>query len=290
MYNPPSGLPASGLLGAQRPKAWLAALSVVSALTSACGAPAQSSTSSSTTPSTTPSTSPATGPAERDGVTVTELADGVWLHTSYKSLPRYGLIPSNGLLVETDAGLFLVDTAWTVEQTRELYQWVRRERSSTIVGAIVTHAHDDKMGGIEALHELGIPTHALGLTNDLAGSRGLHPAQHALPFDDGVETLADGALEAFFPGGGHTADNIVVYVRAADVLFGGCLIRPGQSKSLGNTADADIEHWDAAVASLQARYGAPRIVVPSHGPPRGQELLDHTIALVREYRAKRDGQ
>ena len=96
----------------------------------------------------------------------------------------------------------------------------------------------------------------------------------ALPF-------GDRHIEVFYPGPGHTVDNVVVYVPHARVLYGGCLIRPGSSKSLGNTADADLKRWAESVALVRDRYGdRVDIVVPSHGPPRGPEVLDHTIELV----------
>lgn len=221
----------------------------------------------------------------RAGVEVSPLAGSVWLHTSYKTLPGLGSVRSNGLLVQTREGVFLVDTAWDDEQTREVASWSRSSLSGPIRFAIFTHAHDDKMGGVGALHGLGVDsTFALAQTNEAAVARGLVPARHALPFKDDVETLAGGEVEAFYPGPGHTPDNIVVYLKGPRVLFGGCLIRPGDSDSLGNTADAVVARWDGSVARVKARYPEARVVVPSHGPPGGPELLDHTIALVEQHR------
>lgn len=87
-------------------------------------------------------------------------------------------------------------------------------------------------------------------------------------------------LEFFYPGPGHTRDNIVVYYAPAKVLFGGCLIRPGGSDNLGNTADGDVAGWADAVRRVAAQFPEAEIVIPSHGPPGGRELLDHTIALA----------
>lgn len=213
-----------------------------------------------------------------------ELADGVWLHTSYKTLPEYGRVPSTGLLVRGDGGLVLVDTGWNDEQTEQIVQWAATTLRAPILLLVVTHAHDDKMGGVAVLESKGIRTYALDATNKAAVARHLVPTRSTLALDGDVGRLA-GAVEVFYPGAGHTEDNVVVYVEHAKVLYGGCLIRPGASRSLGNTADADIDHWDAAVESVKERYGSAAHVVPSHGPPGGIELLDHTIALVREHRA-----
>jgi glyoxylase-like metal-dependent hydrolase (beta-lactamase superfamily II) len=142
------------------------------------------------------------------------------------------------------------------------------------------------MGGVAALHRAGVETFAFAKTNEAAPGRGLVPTRRSLPFKADVEVLAGGALEAFYPGAGHTADNIVVYVKPAAVLFGGCLVRPNESNGLGNTADADVGHWDAAVAAVKARYPDARIVVPSHGAPGAPAMLDHTISVVTEKRAQ----
>jgi metallo-beta-lactamase class B len=214
-----------------------------------------------------------------------ELADGVWLHTSYKSLPGVGPFPSNGLIVRTGDALLLVDTAWNDEQTEEIIEWARHTLGMPIEYAVITHAHDDKMGGVGALNRRGIRTLALHLTNAAARTRGLVPTNETLTLPKGEATRI-GGVEVFYPGGGHTEDNVVVYVEDVEVLFGGCLIRPDASESLGNTADANVEHWDVAVESLQRRYGEARHVVPSHGPPGGAGLLAHTIALVRAHRAQ----
>jgi glyoxylase-like metal-dependent hydrolase (beta-lactamase superfamily II) len=217
-------------------------------------------------------------------VEMTPLAPGIWMHTSYANVSGIGRFPSHGLLVRTKEGPFLVDTAWNDDQTRAIDAWSRKHLGAPIALAIVTHAHEDKMGGVGALNRLGVRTFASHATNVDAVKRKLTPAPSELPFTDGIEQLAGGELEAFFPGPGHTVDNLVVYSKSTRVLFGGCLVRPGGSDSLGNVADADVSHWDASVARVIARYPDARIVVPSHGDPGGAELLPHTITLVEKNR------
>ena len=96
---------------------------------------------------------------------------------------------------------------------------------------------------------------------------------------------APGGIEVFYPGAGHTPDNVVVAVPRAGILFGGCLIRPAGAQNLGNTTDADVAAWADSVRAAAARYPAARLVVPSHGVPGGRGLLDHTIALADAARA-----
>lgn len=234
-----------------------------------------------------PPTAPEPEPESVFGpVEFTKLTDDVWVHTSYKSLPEIGPFPSNGLVVKTDAGPVLVDTAWNDAQTDRILEWSEETLGAPIEHLIVTHAHDDKMGGVGALHQRNIATHGLRLTNETAKTRSLVPTRESFDLAEG-QAVEIGGVEVFNPGAGHTEDNVVVFVESTHVLFGGCLVRPGASGSLGNTADADVDHWDVAVERLEQRYAErAEHVVPSHGPPGGRELLGHTIELVREHRTK----
>lgn len=62
---------------------------------------------------------------DRPPVTLRRLSEGVWIHTSYARLPRVGWFPSSGLLLESPRGLLLVDTAWGLDATRELFGLIR---------------------------------------------------------------------------------------------------------------------------------------------------------------------
>ncbi len=217
-------------------------------------------------------------------VSVESLATDVWLHTSYRDVPGFGVVLSHGLVVRADGNVILVDTAWDDAQTAEVNAWVGEALGREVTSAVVTHAHADKMGGMKMLHEAGVATYAIAATNEDAAARDLLPAMHTLALEDGGASIANGALEVFYPGAGHTRDNIVVYHPASKVLFGGCLIRPGESDTMGNTNDGDVDHWDDAVVAVKMRFPEAQIVVPSHGAPGGVALLDHTIALAQKHR------
>ena len=70
------------------------------------------------------------------------------------------------------------------------------------------------------------------------------------------------------------------------MLFGGCLIRPGDATDMGNTADGDVDHWAQAVRNVAEAFPDAEIVIPSHGPKGGRDLLDHTIDLAEAEAAK----
>ena len=56
-------------------------------------------------------------------VEVTKLADSVWMHTGYETMPEWGPVLSHGIIVKTGDGVWLIDTAWNDAQTRELEAW-----------------------------------------------------------------------------------------------------------------------------------------------------------------------
>ena len=228
--------------------------------------------------------------APLSSVSVVQIERDVWLHASEKFVAPYGLIVTHGLVVADEDGVWLIDTAWTDEQTERLLRLAEAATGRQVTHAVATHAHDDKIGGMAALREAGVDTYALDMTNEAATGRGLSPAEADLSANpDGTVPLPDGTpggIEVFYPGPGHTPDNVVVAVPNAGVLFGGCLIRPGASRSLGNTDDADIDAWASSVRAAAARYPDARIVVPSHGAPSGRSLLDHTIVLAEAARAQ----
>ena len=218
-------------------------------------------------------------------VRYTELAEGVWMHTSVKEIDPWGEVPSNGLVLVLpgEEGALLIDTAWDDAQTIAILDWSQQNLGVPITRAVLTHAHEDKMGGVNALRDRGVETFASTLSNTLAPERGLSPAANEIAFVQGISQHF-APVVVMDPGGGHTHDNIVVAWPERSLLFGGCLIRPGDSSSLGNTADADMAHWDEAVKAVASQFEQASIVVPSHGPPGGRELLSHTVELVETSR------
>ena len=92
----------------------------------------------------------------------------VWQHTSYLDMPGFGAVASNGLIVRDGGRVLVVDTAWTDDQTARSSTGSSGEINLPVALAVVTHAHQDKMGGMDALHAAGIATYANALSNQLA--------------------------------------------------------------------------------------------------------------------------
>lgn len=223
-------------------------------------------------------------PADREEVRLTEdlklieLGPGLWRHVSTFVLVSRPT-PANGLVLMTEKEALLIDTPWTEEQTERLVDWIEQDRRLSVVAVVATHFHPDCMGGIEAVHRRGIPTHGLSLTAELAREDGSDPPQ--VLFAESEQLSVGGeTVELFYPGPGHSHDNIVVWLEGPKVLFGGCLIKNATTNHIGYLGDAEVDRWAASVEKVKARYPEARLIVPGHGEPGGWELVDNTLALI----------
>ncbi len=209
-----------------------------------------------------------------------EIRPGLWRHVSTFVLVSRPT-PANGLLLMTETEALLIDTPWTEEQTEHLLDWIEKDRGLAIAGVVATHFHPDCMGGIGAVHRRGIPTYGLSLTAKLAREDGSEPPKELFPksleLKVGTETL-----ELFYPGPGHSHDNIVVWIEDHKVLFGGCLVKNATTNHIGYLGDAEVDRWAASVATMRARFPEARLIVPGHGQPGGWDLVDNTLALVAQ--------
>ena len=240
--------------------------------------------------------SPATDAATTildSAVSIVSVAPGLWMHVTRD--PASGF-PSNGLVLETGDESVLFDTAWDDRETAVILGWAANRLHKPVRRAIITHAHNDRLGGLGALRRAGIPASALAATVTRATTDGVIAAAAARPTPgggadpvvplDSIPGLTRAAhrdragFELFFPGVGHAPDNIVVYFAAQRVLFGGCLVKADTATTVGNVADADVAEWPRTVARVAARFGDARIVIPGHGAVSGRSALAVTESLI----------
>lgn len=213
-------------------------------------------------------------------VWVARVAPGLWVHTMTKIYPDGTVYPANGVLLETRGGSVLFDTGWSESQTAALLDWARA-RKRPVLRAFVTHAHEDRVGGIGALARNHIPVYGLALTREIARGQGASDLPEAVAGLDAKARRDPEGFELFYPGAGHARDNIVVYFRRQRVLFGGCLVKSVTSPNLGNTADASLDEWPMTIRRVRQTYPAARVVVPGHGTVRG-DALGRTLELLAD--------
>jgi len=205
---------------------------------------------------------------------INKLEDNIYLHTSFKEFDGFGVVASNGLVFTDDKSAFIIDTPTSSDDTKRLVDWFEL-RGFIIKGSISTHFHEDSSAGIEWLNSKAIATYASQLTNELLNNANKVPAKNT--FDGPSLWLANDQIEVFYPGAGHTVDNVVVWMPKQRVLFGGCFVK---SKSLGNLSDAVIAAWPDSVRKVIARYKKATVVVPGHGEVGDVSLLESTKRLA----------
>ena len=216
---------------------------------------------------------------------------------------------ANSLLVKiTSLDFLLVDTPWENSGTRALVEWLRNTYGNINLFVINTHFHRDNLGGNEYLLDQNIPIYGSDLTVSLLNKRRtelierthknlknseykkyyeaykktrLKPPDNIFKIEEGlVLNIRNEQIELFYPGSGHTQDNIVVYFPSRKLLFGGCMIKSLES-NLGKNSDADFDAWPDSLEELRKKYHESRLVVPGHGECGNMELISHTIELLK---------
>ena len=207
---------------------------------------------------------------------IRQLTENVYLHTSYKVVDGFGLVDSNGLVVVVNNEAYIIDTPWSAQDTEKLLNWIATQ-GLAIRGSVSTHFHEDRTAGIGYLNSKSIPTHTSKLTNSILRKAG--KAEASREFGSNF-WLVENQIEIFYPGPGHSQDNVVVWLPEHGLLFGGCFIRAAESKGLGNMRDAFVSQWPESATRVLERYENARIVVPGHGKVGDAFLLQHTRDLA----------
>ncbi|MFZ5354544.1 MAG: subclass B1 metallo-beta-lactamase [Bacillota bacterium] len=208
-----------------------------------------------------------------------KVKDNIWVHTTYRNY-KGARTPSNGLVVITSEGLVLIDTPWNNGQTKMLLKLAESKFKKKFIMAIITHAHDDRIGGIDTLLENNIDVRSTKLTAAYAEKYGFKKPSALLDSKPEVK-VGDLKIETYYPGEGHSADNIVVWLPQSRLLFGGCIIKSMESDNLGSISDANLEQWPISVEKLSDKYKEAEIIVPGHGKWGGSELIEHTLKLLK---------
>ncbi len=220
-------------------------------------------------------------------VTLSKIADNVWVHTTNYSLPGQAPIPSNGLVVVDGDEVTLVDGAWGELATLSLIETVKSETGKPVAKMIVTHHHADRTAGVDAAEYRGVQIFTHPDTPVLAARAGWPAPNTSVASLKAPQSRTKvGSLEVAYPGPGHAQDNLVVYVPSAKILYGGCAVRGAEVKTLGNVEDANLTAWPTALKWVKATYPEAELVVPGHGKGANLSLIDATLALLAEANAE----
>lgn len=214
---------------------------------------------------------------------------------------------SNSMVIQASENeVVLIDTPYDSTATALLLNWIQTELKPQKITAINTGYHIDNLGGNACLRAHGIDIYGSDLTCELIEQRGaatqnqivswLKPHQEnykkvyeTMKFvaPNKVYNISEGLslnigklnLEVFFPGESHAPDNVTVYIKELNILFGGCMVKSTESKNLGFTGDANMQEWPQSIRKIDEKYPGVRIIIPHHGQWGDRTLLDHTLLL-----------
>lgn len=220
-----------------------------------------------------------------NGLEISRLTENAFVYTTYNDF-NGNRFPSNGLYVVADGGVILIDTPWDEKQFQPLLDSISKRHRKPVKLCIATHYHDDRTAGLEFFRGKGIKTYASKQTFDLCKSH--NEKQPEFYFSkDTTFTLGNVKLETFYPGEGHTKDNIVIWFAGEKILYGGCFVKSTENESLGNIADANLKAWPASIKRTMHRFPKPAFVVPGHFGWQSDKSLDHTFKLLRKHQKQK---
>lgn len=211
---------------------------------------------------------------------ITSLSENTYMHVSWSESEQFGRFSSNGMIYLANGKAYLFDSPVSEEQTTNLLRWIKDSLKADVAAFVPNHWHDDCMGGLAVIKQLGIPSFACNLTCEEAKKHGL-PVPDSSFTDSLVFGSGEHRMICRYLGPGHTIDNIIVWIPSENILFAGCMVKALASKSPGYTADADMEQWPVTLKKVLDTFHGNILVIPGHGEPGGRELIEHTISLLR---------
>ena len=210
-------------------------------------------------------------------IVMKKLSAKAWLIQS--SYSCNGQLDCNHLLIADTRDIVLVNTPATDSLTNILIQGVEKKFHRKITRVIVSHFHDDSSGGLKVTTKHGIISYSLDKTRDMLKPQ--HVTIDQVFSDSLVIPLQTVQLKLFYPGAGHSADNIVTWLPEEKILFGGCLMKSMNAMDKGNIKDADLKAWPVTVQKVRNKFSDAKVVIPGHGAIGDAGIFDHTIDLVK---------
>jgi metallo-beta-lactamase class B len=214
---------------------------------------------------------------------IQHLADSFYTYVSYGEYKGQN-IPANAMYMVTSAGVVLFDTPWDESYYQPLLDSIRLRHGKKVVMCISTHYHTDRTGGLAYYSRKGIETYTTKLTDSLCIAFKENRATHLFTGDT-TFTVGGRSFEAFYPGPGHTMDNIVLWFPKEKILYGGCFIKSASDKDLGNLGSANVKEWGHSIRRLQNHIGKPAYIIVGHNDFTNQNSLAHTLEMIQTYNA-----
>jgi metallo-beta-lactamase class B len=216
---------------------------------------------------------------------ITPLTGNFYVYTTYNTYEGYQ-VPANGMYLVTGMGVVLFDTPWDTTQFQPLLDSIQQRHNKQVVLCLATHWHSDKTAGLEYYSGQGIKTYTTVLTDELSKKNDKKRAAF-LMLTDTTFTIGEYSFETYYPGPGHTADNIVIWFNKEKILYGGCLIKGADADDLGYLGDANVTEYATTLKKVQKKFPNPKFIIIAHSNWNNINSLKHSIQLAEALKKKK---
>ncbi len=224
------------------------------------------------------------GQAGKEKLKIAHLTGDFFIYTTYNTYEGYQ-VPANGMYLVTGNGVVMFDTPWDTTQFQPLLDSIQLRHNKSVVMCFATHWHSDKTAGLEYYRQQGIKTYTTALTDELSKKNNKKRAEFLMAKDT-VFNLGQYSFETYYPGEGHTADNIVIWFKKEKILYGGCLIKGADDENLGYLGDANVTAYASTLKNVQAKCRNPKFIIIAHSDWKNINSLKHSLKMAKELKKK----
>ena len=215
---------------------------------------------------------------------ITRLTGEFYVYTTFNSF-KGNRIPANGMYLVTHDGVVMFDTPWDTTQFQPLLDSIKNRHHQNVVLCIATHFHEDRTGGLQYYSLHRIKTYMTRHTDELSRRRGMKKAEFLMDKDT-VFKIGQYSFQTYFPGPGHSPDNIVIWFEKEKILYGGCLIKSADAHDLGNLSDANVNQYATTIENVKAKCKQPHYIITGHDNWTDTNSLKHTLQMAQQLRNK----
>jgi metallo-beta-lactamase class B len=224
------------------------------------------------------------GQAQNAKLKIAHLTGDFYVYTTYNTY-KNSQVPANGMYLVTSNGVVMFDTPWDTTQFQPLLDSIKLRHNKNVTMCFATHWHPDKTAGLEHYRQLGIKTFTTALTDELSKKNNQKRAEFLMA-NDTAFNIGQYSFETYYPGEGHTADNIIIWFENEKILYGGCLIKGASDKNLGYLDDGNINEYEATLKRVQEKCLNPKFIVVAHSDWKNINSLKHSIVMAKKLKKK----
>lgn len=213
---------------------------------------------------------------------ITPLTTNFFIYTTY-NIYEGNPIPAHGMYLVTKEGVIMFDTPWDTTQFQPLLDSILLKHKQKVTTVLATHWHSDRTEGLEYYTKQGVKTYTTALTDELSKKNNKKRANFLI-YNDTTFKIDQYSFEVYYPGEGHTKDNIIIWFEQEKILYGGCLIKGAEARDLGFLGDANTKAYEATLKNVQQKCKKTKHIIVSHHDWRNNHSLQHSIKLAKKLK------